>query len=87
MAPPPRAAPKLRTNPKITGAETNQEEPGRIPRTHLDCAFVRPPARPHSPRPLLLPEAAARKRTKERGIKEGRESKEAHAHIQYAYTA
>jgi len=41
---------------------------------------ARPPAHPPFPRPLLLPEAAARKRTKERGIKEGRGSKEAQAH-------
>lgn len=51
IAPPPRAAPKPRTDPKITGAETNQEEPGRIPRTHRDCAFVRPPPLPSSSPP------------------------------------
>jgi hypothetical protein len=89
---PPRAAPKPRTNPKIT----NQgEEAGRVPRTHRDCAFVGPPALPPplpSPRHVLsLPLPAARKRTKETGNKKkraGEARKEAQARARTrAYTA
>jgi hypothetical protein len=72
IAPPPRAAPKPRSRARKRIKRSRvgfQELTGTVHSSAL------PPALQE-----LLPEAAARKRTKKRGIKEGRGSKEAQAH-------